>query len=321
MSPRLVFPFRSEARDLLEWAASASSSWRPKYYLALLYWSRHEMEAARRWFDACGDTPDFAPFYAARADAARAWSIDASRSDLARAARLDPADWRIGKAVVERALEDGAVDQARETAARYRAGAPDNYILGLLYARTLLASSRYREGADVLKRVQVLPYEGATDGRRLHREAHLMLAIGEARAGRLGAAAAEVAAAREYPANLGVGRPYEADRDERLEDWLTARWLAERGSEAEARALFQRIADDRRAVRGAGILVTALAQQAIGRADEAQRLIGAAEQATTGDPLAAWSARAFRGEVGPLPAGAAAGEEYRVIQGALQSRP
>jgi hypothetical protein len=321
MSPRLVFPFRSESREVLEWAASASSSWRPKYYLALLYWSRHELAAARRWFEACGDVPDYAPFYAARADAARGWAPEASRRDLARAAQLDPAEWRIGRALIELALGDGEVGQARETAARYHAAAPANYIIGLLYVRTLLASGRYRDGADLLGRLHVLPYEGATEGRRLHREAHLMLAIDQARAKQLGAAEREVAIAREYPANLGVGRPYEADRDERLEDWLTARWLAEQGKEADARALFRRIAEDRRPARGAGILVAALAQQALGRGGEAQRTIETAEEGAPGDPLVAWSARAFRGQVGPLPSGAAAGEEERVVQAALQARP
>jgi tetratricopeptide (TPR) repeat protein len=319
-SPRLVFPFRAESRDVLEWAASASTSWRPKYYLALLYWSRNDLAAARRWFEACGDAADYAPFYVARAEATRGWAPETSRQDLERAARLDPADWRIAKAMIERALAEGDVERARGIAARSHAGAPGNYVIGLLYARTLLATGRPGEAANLLAGLRVLPYEGATDGRRLHREAHLMLAIGEARAGRFDAALREVATAREYPRNLGVGRPYDADRDERLEDWLVARFLAERGSEPDARTRLAHIADDRRPARGAALLVTALALRAVGREDQAQRLVSAAEQGAPGDPLVTWSARAFDGQPGPLPAGVSPDEEYRVLHAVLESR-
>ena len=39
-SPYLVFPHRPESIKVFEWAIANSKSWKPKYYLALIYWSR-----------------------------------------------------------------------------------------------------------------------------------------------------------------------------------------------------------------------------------------------------------------------------------------
>ena len=62
-SPRLVFPFRSESADVIQWAMGQGEGWRPKYYLALIYWSRNDMTKARTLLAECGNGPDFAPFY------------------------------------------------------------------------------------------------------------------------------------------------------------------------------------------------------------------------------------------------------------------
>jgi hypothetical protein len=70
--------------------------------------------------------------------------------------------------------------------------------------------------------VEILPAEGAAEARALFREANLLLAIEEAgRRNRRGAQRL-VAKAREWPERLGSGKPYAADVDERLEDWLSA---------------------------------------------------------------------------------------------------
>ena len=63
-----------------------------------------------------GETPDFAPFYAARALALESVSPEKALVDLERAARLDPAQWRFGRALADRQLRTGA------TAARARDG-------------------------------------------------------------------------------------------------------------------------------------------------------------------------------------------------------
>jgi tetratricopeptide (TPR) repeat protein len=249
-SPRLVFPFRSESAPVFEWAMRHTDNWRPKYYLALILWSRNEMARARELLASCGSAPDFAPFYAGRAKAFESVSRDRSLADLRHAAELDPREWRFGKLLVERFIEDKALDQALDTATRYFKATPENYMLGMLHAKTLLLNQRYAEASDALAKLNVLPYEGATEGRALYREAQLMLGAADARAGRWAEAAKRVAAAREWPENLGAGKPYPENVDERLEDRLEAQCLARLGRVAESRAILDRLGPPPPAVPG-----------------------------------------------------------------------
>src|SRR5262249_27375041 len=66
LSPRLVFPFRAETADVLQWTLERNGAWQPKYYLALIYWSRDEEKKAWDLLEACGSAPDYDAFYATR---------------------------------------------------------------------------------------------------------------------------------------------------------------------------------------------------------------------------------------------------------------
>ena len=240
-SPRLVFPFRSEAASVFEWAMGKSSNWRPRYYLALILWSRNDLARARDLLVSCGNAADFAPFYAARAKALDAVSRDQALADLRRAAELDPKEWRFGKLLTERLIEDKAFGPALDIAQRYFKASPDNYMLGMLHAKSLLLNGRFAEASDALAKLNVLPYEGATEGRALYREAQLMLGAADARAGKWTDAAKRVAAAREWPEHLGAGKPYPENVDERLEDRLQAQCFERLGRLAESRAILDRL--------------------------------------------------------------------------------
>ena len=312
-SPRMVFPFRPESADVFRWAASATSNWHPRYYLALLEWSWGNDARARALLDECGMRPDFAPFYAARARAFRATAPDRSLADLKRAALLEPGEWRYGKLLAERFIEDRAYAQALEVASRYAAAAPANYMLGLLHAKTLLLAGQYQATAELLGRLNVLPYEGATDARALYREAHLMLAVGELREGRFETALNRVATARLWPENLGAGKPYPDAVDERLEDWLAAKCLERLGRASEARDLLGRLASAGATRGGTGRLVSALALRQIGRQADAARALAAwsAEQGDT--RVAGWGRRVWSGGRVSLPPDAASNEELRIL--------
>jgi tetratricopeptide (TPR) repeat protein len=241
-SPRLVFPFRAESADVFEWAVRESASWHAKYFLALIAWSRDDIERARRLLRECGEAPDFAPFYAARWKAFDPVARAEALSDLVHAAALEPGEWRYGKLLAERYLEDRAADKALEVAARYYKQSPGNYILGMLEAKCLLRVGRVEEAALRLGRLDVLPYEGSTDGRALYREAQLLLGAKAWKGGHTDEALRRVSAAREWPENLGAGKPYPEDADERLEDWLEALCLDKLGRSADAQRLRDRVA-------------------------------------------------------------------------------
>ncbi|HSD29029.1 MAG TPA: DUF5107 domain-containing protein [Vicinamibacteria bacterium] len=312
-SPALVFPFRPESAEVLRWAASRSDSWRPRYYLALVHWGAGNLDDARRLFDECGEKPDYAPFYAGRALAFEDASRERSMADLERAARLDPAQWRYGRMLAERQLRQGAPAAALETARRYSAQFPANYILGMLHAKALLANGRYREGADRLGRLDVIPYEGSTEGRRLYREAHLMFAVEALRKGDAARALRSIDAARLWPENLGAGKPYPENVDERLEDFLAAQALARRGGSAESLEKLQRVAARGQGGRdrGAGTLVHALALRQTGREADGRKLLTDWSAREPDNAVAAWALRKYDGQVGPPPDTAT--EDARVL--------
>ena len=220
---RRVFPFRPESAEVFAWAASKTANWRPRYYLALVQWSAGNLDEARRLFAECGETPDFAPFYAARAQAVEATSREKALADLEQAARLDPAQWRYGRMLADRQLRQGDPVAALATARRYSAQFPEQ-----LHPRHAARQDAARQPALRGRRAQcsaasnVLPYEGSTEGRRLYREAQLMLAVQALKKGDPAVARREVDAARALAREPGAGKPYPADVDE------TARGLAGR---------------------------------------------------------------------------------------------
>ena len=121
----------------------------------------------------------------------------------------------------------------------------------------------------MLARLDVLPQEGANEAHALYRETKLMLAIDAAAARRWKEAAALVAAAREWPESLGEGKPYEADVDERLEDWLSASILERSGRREEAVAIWQRLAADTRQAGSASDVLRLWSLDRLGRGAEA----------------------------------------------------
>ena len=317
-SPRLVFPFRSESAAVFEWATRRSDNWRPKYYLALILWSRHEVARARDLLSQCGSTPDFAAFYAGRAKAFEPVARDRALADLRHAAELDPREWRYGKLLTERFIEDKAYGEALDTALRYYGASPGNYMLGMLHAKSLLLNGRYLEASDALAKLNVLPYEGATEGRALYREAELMVAAAEMKAGRADAALRRVAAAREWHEHLGAGKPYPEDVDERLEDWLQAECLGRMGRPADARAALDRLAASGRTKPGAGRLLAALALKSLGRPADAQQTLDAWAAQQRDARVVDWGRRLFTGERAAWPAGAASTDEWRILSAWLQ---
>jgi Tfp pilus assembly protein PilF len=299
-SPELVFPFRAESLDVFEWAARTASGWKPRYYLALVRWGLNDPAAARELLAGIGDVPDFPPFYAARALAHQQASRERALADLERAAAMAPRAWRYGKLLAEHLLHNGDAARAREVVARYAAADPRNHVLGLLLARTLLATGRYAEADASLARLKVLPFEGATAGRALYREAKLLLAAEALRASNAEASLQLVAAAREWPEHLGAGKPYPENVDERLEDWLQMVGLERMRRDGEARAILTRLAEDRRP--GFGLLVAALAETRLGRSAQAERTLEAWAGATTDVELVKWGRTLLAGSPSPPPA-------------------
>jgi hypothetical protein len=111
----------------------------------------------------------------------------------------------------------------------------------MLYAKTLVLNKQYNTANVLLKAIQILPNEGATEGRQLYRENQLMLALDEMEKKNYKKALQYIVDSRQWPGQPGVGKPYSEDIDERVENWLAYESYKSLGNEQAARAMLDKI--------------------------------------------------------------------------------
>lgn len=216
--PYLVFPFLPESVEPLTWAMENSTSWKPAYYLGLIYWSRNKTDLAKSLFQRCGDIPDYYPFYLSRVKLFEATNPVETEKDLLKAISLAPHAWRVGLHLSQFYEKKGERARAIQVASSFFRKSPQNYYLGLNLARQFVLNEEYEACSELLEKLKVLPNEGATEGRQLWRESNLQLAMQAYKKKKYKHALKYIESSRLWPENLGVGKPY--DVDERLADFL-----------------------------------------------------------------------------------------------------
>uniref|UniRef100_UPI003216B326 DUF5107 domain-containing protein n=1 Tax=uncultured Draconibacterium sp. TaxID=1573823 RepID=UPI003216B326 len=219
----LSFPFRAETAEMIEQLRKRADHWMLKYHLGLIHWSKNNLNLASSLFNNCGSKPEYAPFYAARfklQSEIQKNKKEVALDDLKYAMQLDGNQWRYGKWLIEAYLESHDFAEALTIARDYLSRFPENDPLELLHAKCLIRNGEFKKAASSLQQAQILPNEGATEGRELYREAQLMLAFGQLKKHQYKKALVTVNKALEWPENLGVGKPYSSEIDERLEKWM-----------------------------------------------------------------------------------------------------
>ncbi len=213
------FPFRTETAGVLAKLMKTNNHWMLKYHLGLIEWNRNNIAKAIVLFNECGSLPKDPSFFAARATLL---NIDAESvvADLQHAIKLNNHEWRYSKLLAEHYIKQKQYDKALVIVKPFYEANSDNYIIGMLYARTLLLTNKYKAADDFLTKLKILPFEGATVGRQLYVEAKLMQAVAEIKNKQYKKALKFSYSAKLWPSNLGVGKPYDEEIDERLEDWL-----------------------------------------------------------------------------------------------------
>lgn len=239
-SPAFVFPFRRETLEALEWADNNLSHWKIDYYLALCYWANNRRREADSLLVSIGNSPDYAPFYLARA-AALATHTEAALQDLQKAKTLQPEDWRVHHELMLFHHRHGFYDQALSIGENAYRLHPDNYTIGMDFIRALVYSSHYEKAIEVLKNVKVLPFENASEGRHLYELAHLGFSIHLIKTEQYRPAEIILSQYKQWPERLGVGKPF--NPDERLADFLLAHICSKTGRLEEALQYKQRIVD------------------------------------------------------------------------------
>jgi len=239
-SPWLVFPFREESIPVFEWAAGIRPDcWKFRYYLGLIFWHKGRLPEARIMFSSLNEA-DYYPVFIARA-CLNSEDRAAARRDLQTALNLAPQAWRTWHHLITFELAAGNNLEAGQLSLQALEKFPDNIYIQADTVKALLISGRYKMAADLLDRMRVLPYEGASEVHSLFVRTHLHLALDLMLEQKWTEALAEITRSREYPEALGTGRPF--NPDQRFQDFLEAVCLEGMGKQKEARNKYQNIID------------------------------------------------------------------------------
>jgi tetratricopeptide (TPR) repeat protein len=230
-SPDFVFPSRRLDLEVFMWTMLKGPQWKPLYYFAMLLKSKNtDEEAIIKLFDAFtaenarqqGVVIDYAPFYATRSKIYASKFPEKAIADLQKAISLDKEGWRYYKSLTELYNQQKQYKEALKTIEPFYLAHPQQYIIGMLYAKTLLFNNQYAAADKLLTGLQIIPFEGSTQGHELYRQAKLMQALESIEKNENSKAIILVNQAKEWPENLGAGKPYDADIDTSLENKILA---------------------------------------------------------------------------------------------------
>lgn len=297
LSPALVFPFRQETAEILQWAEAKRPHWKTKYYLALVYLSKDRAENARELFLGCGNDPDYAPFYVTRGNLLRSEKSPEALKDYKRAMELGRTEWRTYRTLIDYHVERLEYADALATAKSAAEMFPTSYVALFNLARSLVLNRQPGASLAILDTLTVLPFEGARYSREVYRQACVLSAADAINDGKYSDAVKLLVKARQWPERLGVGKPY--DVDNRFEDYLEGMCWVKSGDKARGQKLFGQVAAYTRSHSGdLGVsrLFGALAERALGKEAAATKL--AEEWTKEGkSSLARWLVSALKGNV------------------------
>jgi len=213
-----VFPHREEDIKVLEWAVANYSSWILKYYLALGYIQILKTDEALQLLLSCNNEPDFYVFYVVRANLQRTINEQQRGADLKTAYVTAPEQWRTALLLSKQLSEQNRWNESLDVAEAAYNQTKENYYLGLQLAACYMYTSRFEDGIRLMKNLVVLPNEGASAGRNIWKDINLFAALKAIDEQQWEDAVAYIHQSKQWPENLGVGKPYTVD--ERLEDFL-----------------------------------------------------------------------------------------------------
>ena len=80
-----------------------------------------------------------------------------------------------------------------------------------MHAKSLLYMKKYDECLELLKTTKVLPSEMANESRQLFEWVNLAKSLDHIKNNKILAARSAIKSSREWPKNLGIGKPYQPD--------------------------------------------------------------------------------------------------------------
>jgi tetratricopeptide (TPR) repeat protein len=240
-SPVLVFPFRTEMIPLFSWADSIKASWKWRYYEALIHWQNSLNDKAGALFMACGEEPDFVPFYIAKARFFTDTAI--IKASLEKAYEMNPEFRRTGIDLAKFYAGSGDPLKALLIAGKNYKTHPESFAAGLQYAQMQVLNQKYTEALMTLKGLEMLPAEGDVNAHTLFRQTNTLLALDLIRERKWRKAVQYLNEAEKWPENLFSGEPYMPDN--RVTRFITAYCLEKLNRRKEAETAINYIKDYR----------------------------------------------------------------------------
>jgi predicted Zn-dependent protease len=268
-SIELVFPYRKEMLPILEWAHTTNSGWKFTYLLAQNYIAVGQRERGIELLKRLEMIPNMESFYRFRAKVTDKEAYTDRLTDFRKAIELAPNDWKTWEDAIQFTLAQEDNSTALNLSARAFKKFKSNYSVGLAHAKALLRNNKNTETLKVLRNLQVLPYEHASESKTIYNEAHYGLILENLKSGKLEAALELLNSVRLWPENLGIGKPFESD--ERLEDFAQALIYTKLGQNENSESALKNILDYRDsngAVLGTNLAFRLMALQQLNRNSE-----------------------------------------------------
>ncbi|RYC53115.1 DUF5107 domain-containing protein [Flagellimonas olearia] len=271
-SPNFVFPYRRETLPVLEWAASANPNWKFKYYLAQNYLSVGLDDKAKNALEECGEAPDNDTFYRFRAKVFQNEPYAVQLKDYEKALELNNGYWKNWDDLMLFFLKHDKNEAAANLGKKVVQKFPKNYNVGLSYAKALVATNAYPKAISILNNIQILPFEHASESKRVYTQAHLYQARKYMAKNQFSRAIPLLEASKKWPENLGVGAPY--NPDDRMANYLLGLCHSNMGNTSKANAAFKEVADyETASVPRLNDIFSALAMKKLNQQDSLQKLL------------------------------------------------
>lgn len=236
-----VFPYRRETRPVLEWAIMKNNTWKYKYLLAQNYIAVGLMDKGKSLLRELGTLPDSDVFYRFRAKILSENDYTEKQKDIEKAMNLNPEDWKIWEETIQFYTDNNKFNEAISKSKKGYKKFPKNYNIGLAHAKALLNKEEFKKVITVLSSVQILPFEHASESRRIYEQAHIGKALKQIDTKNYSAAILTLKNSKEWPENIGVGKPY--NPDERMQDYLLAMSYDGTNQKSEQKKLLRTIVD------------------------------------------------------------------------------
>jgi tetratricopeptide (TPR) repeat protein len=240
-SPAYVFPYRAESVTALTWALSKNASWKFKYYLAMNYIAIQRDDDAMKLFEACGQEPDYAPFYLTRAALLVPKDDNKVLADLQTAHKLAPDDWRAANKLINYYDDHKNYQMTLTLSTEAYKKFKDKSDIGVQYAIALINNGQYAKSLKTLEVMNILPSEGSRYGKVIYEQASLFLALDLIKSKKYPEAMKMIEKSKEWPEHLGVGKPYEVETI--IQDYLQVYCLDKMKRTGETVALRKSIVD------------------------------------------------------------------------------